>query len=389
MSSASSKRLYPLDALRGLIIVFMALDHANYFVAQQHSSGEQWGGIFPAYNSALSFLTRLVTHFCAPGFFFLMGVGMLLFAESRRKQGWGRRKITSHFLVRGTVLIALQLLIVNFIWKAGPEFFPDTYIGVLIALGGTMIIGGFLLGLNPTPLLILTLGLLLGTAWLHPDPGQWTSISHAKWRLILLYSGGGAAFWSNYPVLPWLELVVFGILFGRWLLADEKQAYQKGLWIGLGLLVLFVIVRYGDGFGNIRPRAGNSWIDFLNMVKYPPSLVYTLLTMGVNLIMLWGFSKVGNGPSAGSRQTQPDGLRQGFQMASRPLVAFGSAPLFVYVLHLALYMLIGRLFTPQGTSIPAMLPYWLAGLVLLYPLALFYGRFKHSENPLRGLTTYL
>ena len=61
----------------------------------------------------------------------------------------------------------------------------------------------------------------------------------------------------------------------------------------------------------------------------------------------------------------------------------------MYVLHLALYMLIGRLFTPYGTSIPAMLPYWLAGLVLLYPLALFYGRFKHSENPLRGLTTYL
>jgi uncharacterized membrane protein len=373
MSSTSSKRLYPLDALRGLIIVFMALDHANYFVAQQHSSGEQWGGIFPTYNSALPFLTRLVTHFCAPGFFFLMGIGMCLFTESRQKQGWGMWKIASHFWIRGLVLIALQLLVVNFIWKAGPEFFPDMYIGVLIALGGTMIIGSFLLRLNPTALLILTLGLLLGTAWLHPDPSLWTTISHAKWRLILLYSGGSAAFWSNYPVLPWLELVVFGMLFGRWLLADEKKAYQKGLWIGLVLLVLFVIVRYGNGFGNIRPRAGNTWIDFLNMVKYPPSMVYTFLTMGVNLIVLWGFSKAG----------------RYFQTASRPLVAFGSAPLFVYVLHLALYMLMGHLFTPRGTSIPVMLPYWLAGLFLLYPLALWYGRFKHSEKPLRGLTAYL
>jgi uncharacterized membrane protein len=381
MSSTSSKRLYPLDALRGLIIVFMALDHANYFVAQQHSSGEQWGGIFPAYNSALPFLTRLVTHFCAPGFFFLMGVGMCLFAASRRKQGWGRWKITSHFWVRGTVLIALQMLIVNFIWKAGPEFFPDMYIGVLIALGGTMIIGSLLLQLNPTTLLILTLGLLVGTAWLHPEPSQWTSISHAKWRLILLYSGGNGAFWSNYPVLPWLELVVFGMLFGRWLLADEKKAYRKGLWIGLFLLVLFVIVRYGNGFGNIRPRAGNAWIDFLNVVKYPPSLVYTFLTMGVNLIVLWGFSKVGQHSSTRSGQR--------FQTASRPLIVFGSAPLFVYILHLALYMLIGRLFTPGGISIPAMLPYWLIGLALLYPLALWYGRFKRSENPLRGLTAYL
>ena len=57
-------------------------------------------------------------------------------------------------------------------------------------------------------------------------------------------------------MLPWLELVIFGMLFGKWLRADEKKAYQKGLWIGLALLVSFVIIRYADGFGNIRPRAG-------------------------------------------------------------------------------------------------------------------------------------
>jgi uncharacterized membrane protein len=380
MSNASSKRLYPLDALRGSIIVLMALDHANYFVAQQHSPGEHWGGPFPSYDTVLPFLTRLVTHFSAPGFFFLMGVGMQLFAESRRKQGWGTWKIASHFWVRGLVLITLQLLAVNPIWKAGPKFFPATYIGVLIALGGTMMIGSFLLRLNPTSLLILTLGLLVGTEWLHPDPSLWTSISHAKWRLTLLYSGGDEAFWSNYPLLPWLELAVFGLLFGRWLLADEKKTYQKGLWVGFALLALFIIVRYGNGFGNIRPRAGNTWIDFLNVVKYPPSLAYTFLTMGVNLIALWGFSRAGNPSTSSGRH---------FQTASRPLVAFGSAPLFVYVLHLALYMLMGRLFTPKGTSIPAMLPYWLVGLALLYPLASWYGRFKHSENPLRGLTAYL
>jgi hypothetical protein len=109
------------------------------------------------------------------------------------------------------------------------------------------------------------------------------------------------------------------------------------------------------------------------VVKYPPSLTFTFLTMGVNLIVLWGFSKAG----------------QGFQTASRPLVAFGSAPLFVYVLHLYLYMLVGRFIAPHGMSIPAMYPYWLVGLAFLYPLALWYGRFKHSRNPLRRITTYL
>jgi len=388
MSQMQSKRLFPLDALRGLIIVFMALDHANYFIAQQHSSGEHWGGPFPAYDSALPFLTRLVTHFCAPGFFFLMGVGMLLFAESRRRQGWNTWQIIAHFWIRGAVLVTLQLLVVNPIWKAGPEFFPETYIGVLIALGGTMMLGSFLFRLNPIALLILTLGLLVGTEWLHPDPNMWGALNNEPWNLILMRSGGDGTLWSNFPVLPWLELVVFGMLFGRWLLADEKKAYQKGLWLGIALLVLFVIMRYLDGFGNIRPRAGDTWIDFLNVVKYPPSMVFTFMTMGVNLLMLWGFSRAGD-PSTTLRQAQRDDSGQRFQMAIRPLVAFGSAPLFVYVLHLYLYMRMGRFFAPHGTSIPAMYPYWLIGLAILYPLALWYGRFKHSENPLRGITAYL
>ena len=388
MRKSTGNRLFPLDALRGLIIAFMALDHANYFIARQHSSGEYWGGPFPVYDSALPFLTRLVTHFCAPGFFFLMGTGMLLFAERRWRQGWTMWQIRGHFWLRGIVLIALQLLVVNLIWKAGPGFFPDIYIGVLIALGGTMIIGSFLVGLDPVALLILTLGLLVGTELLHPSPELWGRLDNQPWKLILMRSGGTAEFWSNFPVLPWLELVVFGMLFGHWLLDDEKNAYQKGFRIGIILLILFVILRSVDGFGNIRPRAGDTWIDFLNVVKYPPSLTFTFLTMGVNLLVLWGFSKAS--PSTSS--PVPAALVQAgwrFQTASRPLVAFGSAPLFVYVLHLYLYMLIGRFVAPHGTSLPIMYPYWLIGLVILYPLALWYGRFKHSKTPLRKITAYL
>jgi uncharacterized membrane protein len=373
MTEKAGKRLFPLDALRGLIIVFMALDHANYFIAQQHPSGEHWGGSFPSYDSALPFLTRLVTHFSAPGFFFLMGVGMLLFAESRRKLGWSMWQIIAHFWIRGFVLVGLQLWVINPIWKAGPEFFPETYIGVLIALGGTMILGSLFLRLPPIALLSLTLALLVGTEWLHPNPELWGQLNNEPWNLILIRSGGDGTLWSNYPILPWLELVIFGILFGKWLRADEKKAYQNGFLIGLTLLVLFIIIRYADGFGNIRPRAGDTWIDFLNVVKYPPSMSFIFLTLGINLIMLWGISKTGFG----------------LQTVSKPLVAFGSAPLFVYVLHLALYMLMGRLLAPNGSSLLAMYLYWLIGLVILYPLALWYGRFKHSGNPLRRLTAYL
>ncbi|MEJ2353685.1 MAG: hypothetical protein P8Y03_28225 [Anaerolineales bacterium] len=113
-------RLFAPDALRGLIIVLMALDHANIFIAHKHSSGEYWGGAFPVYNDALAFLTRFVTHFCAPGFFLLMGAGMALFAHSRQERGWTRAEIIRHFLIRGGALILLQLLVVNRAWELTP-----------------------------------------------------------------------------------------------------------------------------------------------------------------------------------------------------------------------------------------------------------------------------
>ena len=146
-----SHRYLALDGLRGLIVVLMALDHANYFVAQHHSTGEHWGGAFPAYGDAADFLTRLVTHPAAPGFSFLMGAGMALFAASRRSRGWSERAIVTHFLIRGLVLIGLQLTIVNLAWKSGPPAFPDIYQGVLIALGGGMILASALLRSSRSP----------------------------------------------------------------------------------------------------------------------------------------------------------------------------------------------------------------------------------------------
>jgi uncharacterized membrane protein len=366
MTQALLQRLLPLDRLRGWLIVLMALDHANYFIARQHSTGEHWGGPFPAYDSALPFLTRLVTHLCAPGFFFLMGTGMLLFSESRRKQGWKPWQVSLHYWLRASILVALQLFIVNPIWKAGPLAFPEIYIGVLVALGGTMILGSVLLGLNSTGLVLLTLGLLVGTEWLPPSPEMWGGLDNNPWNLLWLYSGGDGALWSNYPILPWLELVIFGILFGRWLLADEKMAYTKGLILGLLLLAAFAGIRYFDRFGVIRPRAGENWIDYLNVVKYPPSLAFIFLTMGANLILLWVFSRSGSI----------------IERASGALDLFGREPLFMYIMHLGLYMLMGRMIAPYVMSIPAMLPYWTLGLVILYPLTLCYNRIKRSRGNL-------
>jgi len=358
-----SPRLFPLDALRGLIVVLMALDHANHFIAQQHSPGEYWGGRFPVYHETLVFLTRLVTHLAAPGFFFLMGAGMQLFANSRRKQGWSKWAIIRHFLIRGGLLIVLQLLVVNRAWELSPGGWGlDIYVGVLFALGGAMILGSLLLWLKPTILLPLTIAFVLGAELLAPAPGQWDQAFSLLTRLLLV-PGGSLELWVNYPILPWLELVAFGILFGHWLVNDSRAAFDLALKLGAVFILAFLVLRALDGFGNIRPRAGNTWIDFLNVVKYPPSITFTLLTMGVNLILLGLFARAG----------------EKLQRFLQPLVVFGWVPLFFYLVHLFLYAGLGLWLAPDGVSIPRMYPYWLLGLLILYPLCLWYGQFKHRQ----------
>ena len=374
--SSPSSRLFAVDALRGLIIILMALDHANFFVAHKHSPGEYWGSGFPIYYDSLTFMTRFVTHFAAPGFFFLMGVGMLLFADSQQTRGWGKWAVIRHFLIRGAVLIALQQLVVNRAWELASDGWPTIYIGVLVALGATMIIGSLLLWLKPIYLLILAVVLFVGTEFLVPAPELWgvNQLANVSDYLntILLVPSGNASLWSNYPILPWLELVVFGILFGGWLKRDQNQAYSGAIKIGLGFLLAFLVVRYLDGFGNILPRMGNTWIDYLNLVKYPPSITFTLLTMGLNLVLLGVLAKA----------------NEKVQTFFYPLVVYGKAPLFFYVVHLFLYAGLGMWLAPEGTSIAAMYPYWLLGLLLLFPVCLLYGRLKHHP-PVNKVLRYL
>jgi uncharacterized membrane protein len=364
---ARASRLFAPDALRGLIIALMALDHASLLVAQRHPAGEYWGGAFPAYHDALAFLTRFVTHFCAPGFFLLMGTGMVLFARAQQARGWTRWQIVGHSVMRGGVLIALQLLVANRAWDLAPRGWePRVYIGVLFALGGAMILGSLLLWLKPAHLLALTASLFLGTELLVPDASLWGQRMSVP-ALVLLVPGGivqpgqGVLLWSNYQILPWLELVTLGMAFGHWLADDLRKAFGWAWKLGLALLLTFLVVRTLDGFGNIRPRMGDSWIDFLNPVKYPPSMAFALMTTGVNLILLWLFSR------AGGRARR----------LLWPLVVFGQAPLFFYLLHLFLYLAIGRLLVPGGTSLQALYPLWLLGLLILFPLCLGYGWIKH------------
>ena len=150
--------------------------------------------------------------------------------------------------------------------------------------------------------------------------------------------------------------------YGRLLQQGPNQAYRRAFWLGLAALLCFLPLRYWGGFGNIRPVSGQNWIAILNVVKYPPSITFLLLTLGTNLLLLALFSRL------------PD-------IILWPLAIFGQVPLFFYISHLFLYGFWGRWIESAGVGIPRMIPYWLIGLLILWPLCWLYGRFKHSRTP--------
>ena len=364
-NNTKPNRLLELDILRGFIIVVMALDHANHFIAKGKLSSELWTGQFPNYQGqALPFLTRAITHLAAPGFFFLMGVGMVLFAISRQEKGWSKRQLIVHFAVRGLVLMLIQFFLENPAWNIGSGSSSVIYFGVLYALGGCMILGGLLLLLPKRWLALLSVVLIIATELLLPKQAV-GFVQYAYPLRLWLLPGFTDGIYVLYPIMPWLGVMGLGMVYGYWLKKEETTALKSALWIGLVALLLIIPIRWFDGFGNIRPQEEEGWIAFFNVVKYPPSITFLLLTLGVNLTLLGLLSRA------------PEAVLKILQ----PLATFGRVPLFFYVLHLYLYGWLGQWLDPQGIGLVRMFPYWLLGLLILWPLCWGYGRFKQTQSP--------
>jgi uncharacterized membrane protein len=379
----TSERLASLDVLRGLIMVVMALDHVGLFVGRFHSN-EMWAGAWTRYTSALPFLTRFVTHFCAPGFFFLMGAGISLMVQSRAAQGWTRWRISGHILRRGLVLIAVATLLEVPAFLVGilsgppnpaanPEFAipgatqPRWVLTVLFALGASMIASAALVHLRTRAWSLLAAAAILGTALTTPGPEQFDT-SYSLARTVLMLSRWSHGVWSQYPLVPWFGTAALGVLFGRWLAQNGDAARRSQWWLGLGAIIVAVLLRSAGGFGNLRDPRDGSWIEFFNLIKYPPSLVFTLLMVGGNLLLL----------------DLIDRTRTPARALGRGLRVFGQAPLVFYIAHLWLFAAIGALWFRAGTGYGTVYAVWLAGLVPLYGVARSFGAFK-ATRPLDSL----
>jgi uncharacterized membrane protein len=369
---------YPsVDALRGLIMILMAIDHASAFLARQHSS-EFWAGAMSAYSSAFPFLTRWITHLCAPGFFFLMGAGIVWFAASRRGAGWTEAQTIRRTAMRGlAILLTGQLLENPVLFLQGmmkpaavslsrvtappPIDGSDLYWGfiTLSALGSVMIVCAGLLRLPPWTWLVTAALCVFATNTLLPASGK----PGPLWHALLLAPGLSQHVFVVYPVIPWLAAAAAGMYFGHWWRTDPP-INEKRIWIvGLALLVAAVALRAAGGWGNIRPPRDANWIEFLNNVKYPPSLVFLAMSLGIDLLLLALLAK----------------LPRAWKADASPLMVFGQTPLFFYLAHFYLLMLAGFVFFPEAGSLEQAYLGWAIVLVALYPPCIWYRKCKMSK----------
>eukprot|EP01137_Pigoraptor_chileana_P015202 Opistho-2@70857 len=433
-------RLVLLDAVRGLLMILMALDHASALVAHVHPN-EAWDGVTPYASTALGrleFATRYATVACAPGFALLMGMGMVYYTKSRHKLMWAEGRILRHHLLRAVFMIIpcmtpfeiLSFSLATYIWPSLREFHNCyVYVGVLWALSTSTCIGAVAMRfLASAPrwariAVHFALGagalLLTGVIIAEIDEGDSFNILVR----LLVVPGQSGYFYVAFPTIPWAGFVLFGCALAEAVGRSELRFVQVIAASLVGLIPAFVVVRIVGSFGNMvriphsdSPFSShNKAIDFLNVVKYPPSIVFALLslsTFACIVLVLWLLSHVPPLPSCHSRtrsntqhedsdsDTAPlleDGERTVNRSGSdrdalracqgpysgilwRPLLVFGRAPLFFYVCHAVFFCIFSLPGDPHGLPFWAVFPFWACGICVLYWPTKKYGDFKRRTH---------
>lgn len=377
-------RLLELDILRGLVMILMALDHAGVFLMRElHLASEAWDIPMITHSSFFAFLTRNVSHLAAPGFTFLMGIGMALFTASRMQNGWPRLRIARFFAIRGLLIIVVEQIIVNPAWllqyvpktstwslsetaqASGTSDISGVFLGfsILFCLGAAMLVWGLFIHLDWKYIAAISGFSVLSSSLFVPSI-ELANSYYSPWYRILVLGGIEAPVSVNFPVLPWFGIIGLGILFGRLLLKDRKLAYRVLSIAGVLALIVFALLRTIGGFGNIHLASDDSWQSFFALTKYPPSLVYILLYLGLNALVLAGIAAI---------------VDKKLSKVFSILGDLGKSALFFYVSHLYVYGILAMLILviyPINRTLIFVYPLWLVGLAILYFLSQRYYKFK-------------
>lgn len=377
-------RIESIDVLRGLVMVLMALDHTRDFFGDLAAQPTNLDS-----TTAALFFTRWITHFCAPVFFLLAGTGAWL---SLRRMS--RRELSGFLLGRGVWLIFLEVVVMRFALQFNADY-QTTVLTVLWGLGWAMIVLSLLVRLPMWTIAGFGAILLVGHNALDGIPLHTFGRLAPLWCLLhvpgVIYDDGHAVVVVGYVLIPWVGVTALGYVLGQVFDLDAAVRRRLLLRLGLGLSAAFIVLRLLNVYGNPTPWAvqGSAlWtvMSFLNVEKYPPSLLFLLMTLGPALLLL--------------RALDGEPTR-----VLRPLLVFGKVPLFFFVVHFFLihalavgaswlrYGRVGEMFSspdlahfpfsqPAGwaAGLPTIYLLWIAVVVGLFPLCCWYAGIKRRHR---------
>ena len=394
LSQPASKRIQSIDLLRGLVMIIMALDHTRDLFHREALTGNP---LNLSTTTPFLYFTRWITHFCAPTFVFLSGLSIWL--QSQRKT---KAELSSFLLKRGLWLILIEVTVVT-LGITGDIHFGFIVLQTIWAIGTSMFLLGLLIWLPFEVILILGLVIVFGhnafdyTENHHPEtlPAWWNFIH----RQTFISLGNGRTLGDFYPFLPWTGLMMLGYCCGK--LFSNVQPPRRNtilLWMGISCLIFFAVLRasnlYGDP-GHWTPQRNSvfTFLSFMNVQKYPPSLLYMSATIGCGLIFL---SMVKNTNSK----------------LAKVIIIYGRVPFFYYILHfyvlhllsIAMFLSNGHsvaegmkgapnkafkfVMPGEGLSLGGVYLVWILVVVALYPLCKWYDRYK-SAHPEKRWLSYL
>lgn len=369
-------RIGSVDLLRGLVMVIMALDHTRDFFAA--------GGVNPrdVADPAL-FLTRWITHFCAPVFVFLAGVSAYLHGARVRSLP----DLSRFLATRGLWLILIELTVVRLAWTFSLDlnyFFTQ----VIFAIGASMIVLSVLIHCQRPMIAAIGLILIAGHNLLDPITAAAFGAAAPVWNVLhepAMLQFGAVRWFAVYPLIPWAGVMAAGYALGPVFLRDRQTRARLlvrwGFAVTIGFVALRAINLYGDPAPwTVQPTITATVLSFINCEKYPPSLLYVMMTLGPALLMLAAFESV--------RGRIADWI-----------TVFGRVPFFYYVVHIyfihALAVLftaiaggsVGWLFGPfppdkpesYGIGLAGVYVIWLAVIAALYPLCRWFAAVKQRR----------
>jgi uncharacterized membrane protein len=391
-------RLGSIDLLRGLVMIVMVLDHTRDYV---HVNGLAGDPTNLATTTAMLFMTRWVTHYCAPIFVFLAGVGAYL----QLSRGMSTRDLSRFLVTRGIWLIVLEATVIRITTWFNADYSFLINLQVIWTLGVSMIVLAALIHLPLRMIAAFGVALILlhnsvdgirVASW--QGPGSSAPALGAKLWMLLhqggeffpIFGDGSPIVFVIYPLVPWIGVIAVGYVFGAVYTLDPARRRTLLLRTGLALLAAFIVIRATNLYGDPRPWSPQSSgllsvFSFVNTTKYPVSLLYLLMTLGPALLALAWFE---------SRRPS---------RVEHVVTRVGRVPLFFYLwqwplahgLAIAVSVAAGKevgwYFTSPpavfaaipanaGFDLPVVYLCWLAVLSVLIPLSLWFSRVK-ERNP--------